>query len=171
MTLTPFQRFLAGTGVAVLVVAAILGYVYLNNEARKATLEKQLATLQATVDKINQANTAGDLTDPLLTTPAFPANPPNLDLATIVLNSAAQSGVTTGPLQATTQGTEKVGNNTYRTVSMNLTISGSLPEILDFFDRVERGGIRTLVFDNIQVDPSSDHWIAQMQLIVYAQPG
>lgn len=171
LALTPLQRFLTGAVLAIFLVSVVLGYEYLANEGRKADLEHRLATLQTTVDKINASAKAGDGSDPYLTTAAFPATPPNLDLATLVLSSASQSGVATGPLGVAAQGTEKVGNNTYRTMTMTLTVSGTLPQVLDFFDRVERGGLHTLVFDNLHLTPADGRWTADVQLTVYAQPG
>jgi hypothetical protein len=171
MILNPVQRFMAGAILAIAVITAIVGYEYLANLAHRAELARQLATLQATVDKINAASASGQGDDPLLHEPAFPAQPPNLQLAGVVLDSATVSGVTTGILQSTTLGTDKVGDNTYRTVTLNLTVTGTLPQVLDFFDRVERGGIRTVVFDNMRVEPSNGKWTVQLQLIAYAQPG
>jgi hypothetical protein len=169
--LTPLQRFLGGATLAMFVVAAILGYEYYQQLARKTELTHQLATLQTTVDKINAAAASDQSSDPLLHEPAFPLQPPNLQLAGIVLDSATASGVSAGTLQSTTLGTDKVGDNVYRTVTMNLTITGTLPQVLDFFDRVERGGIRTIVFDNMHVEPSDGKWTVQIQLTAYAQPG
>jgi hypothetical protein len=169
--LTQFQRFLGGAIVALVAIAAILGYEYYGTLARKAELARQLTTLQTTVDKLNAAAASSQGSDPLLHDPAFPPDPPNLQLAGIVLDSATSSGVTAGSLQSTTLGTDKIGDNTYRTVSMNLTVTGTLPQVLDFFDRVERGGIRTIVFDNMRVEPSNGSWSVQIQLIAYAQPG
>jgi hypothetical protein len=171
MILNPAQRFLAGAILAFAVISAIVGYEYVTNLAHKAELARQLSTLQATVDKINASTAAGQGDDPLLHEPAFPAQPPNLQLAGVVLDSATASGVTTGSLQSTTLGTDKVGENTYRTVTLNLTVTGTLPQVLDFFDRVERGGIRTVVFDNMRVEPSNGKWTVQLQLVAYAQPG
>jgi hypothetical protein len=74
-------------------------------------------------------------------------------------------------MQSTTLGTDKVGDNTYRTVTMNLTVTGTLGQVLDFFDRVERGGMRTIVFDNMHVEPANGRWTVQLQIIAYAQPG
>jgi hypothetical protein len=169
--LTSPQKALAAAGLAAFLICAIFGYLYLANEGQKEELVRRLAALQATVDQINQGAASGDQSDPYLSTPAFPANPPNLALATDVLASASQSGVTTGPLQVTGEGTEKVGSNTYRTMTMSLTVSGALPQVLDFYDRVEQGGVNTLTFDNMHLVPSDGRWTAQMQLIVYAQQG
>lgn len=171
MTLNPIQRLLAGGSLALIVIAIVLGFQYVDNGGRKADLARRLATLQGTIDRANLALANSQGTEGLLTQPAFPANPPNLELASAVLNGAAASGVTTGPLQATTQGTDKIGSNSYRTVTMNVSISGSLPQILDFFDRIQRSGIHTLVFDNIHVESITGRWTVQLQLIAYAQPG
>src|SRR4051812_2422241 len=157
---------LAGGCVALFAIMLVMGFEYLDAGGRKAGLERQLATLQSSIDRANLDAATGN-GDVLLTDPAFPSAPPNLELASIVLNGAAASGVTTGPLQATTQGTDKIGSNTYRTVTLNISISGTLPQILDFFDRVEHGGIHTLVFDNIHVDSVVGRWTVQLQLIAY----
>ena len=123
------------------------------------------------MNQINAAAASGDSSDPYLATPAFPQNPPNLDLTSLVLTSASASGVSTGAIQVATQGNEKIGSNTYRTISMNLSVTGTLPQVLDFFDRVERGGVHTLVFDNMRLDPGDGRWTSTLQLVVYAQPG
>lgn len=171
LEMTRLQRFLTGAVVAVILMSMIVGYLYLANEGKKADLNRRLATLQSTVDEINQSARQADGSDPYLAEPAFPQTPPNLDLATLVLASASRSGVTTGGFQVTSQGTEKVGKNPYRTMTMTLTVAGTLTQVLDFYDRVERGGVHTLVFDNMRLDPSDGRWTAQMQLVVYAQPG
>jgi type II secretory pathway pseudopilin PulG len=169
--LTIVERWLGGASLALLLLSALLGYQYAVNQQRAAALEQQLTTLQQTVSQINAAAQAPDASDPLLHTAAFPTSPPNLAVASLVLSSATASGVNTGPLEATTQGSEKLGSNTYRTETMNVTITGTLPQVLNFFDRVSHGGIRTLVFDNIQVEPNDGEWTVHLQLIVYAQPG
>ena len=171
MTLSPLQRFLAVTSLSLIVIAIVFGFQYVDAGGRKADLARRLTTLQGSIDRANLAAANGQGGDVLLTQPAFPANPPNLELASVVLNSASASGVTTGPLQATTQSSDKIGSNTYRTVTMNASISGSLPQILDFFDRIERGGIHTLVFDNIHIESVTGRWTVQLQLVAYAQPG
>lgn len=171
MILSPIQRFLAGGCLALIAIAVVLGFQYLAAGSTKAALSLRLATLQSTIDQANLAQANGNGSDVLLTDPAFPTAPPNLELASVVLNSAASSGVSTGPLQATTEGTDKIGANTYRTVTLNVSISGSLPQILDFFDRIARGGLHTIVFDNIHVDSAAGRWTVQLQLIAYAQPG
>jgi FlaG/FlaF family flagellin (archaellin) len=171
MALTIPQRVLAGVSLILLLLSALIASEYFDSVGRKADLQKRLATLQTTVNKINASNASGDNTDPLLREPAFPTNPPNLDLASLVLTSASASGVTTGTIEATTQSTEKVGANTYRTVSLDLNVTGTLPQILDFFDRMRAGGIRTLVFDNIHLEPTNGHWNLQLEVVAYAQPG
>jgi|GEM_PF-6077964 len=166
ISLSRLQRFLAGAGLAALLLSGLLGNTYLNNRAQKAELQAQLADLQTQINKINAA---GGLT--VSGAVEFPSSSPDLELASLVLNSAAASGVTTSPLQAGNHGTAKVGSNTYRTVILNVTVSGTLPQILDFFDRVERGNIKTVAFDNLRVTTTDDgHWTATVQVIAYAQP-
>ncbi|MGH2460751.1 MAG: hypothetical protein ACRDIY_17995, partial [Chloroflexota bacterium] len=96
--------------------------------------------------------------------------PPDLALASSVLASAAGSGVSTGPIQTTTGADEKIGDDSYRTTVANLTISGSLSQILDFFDRLEQTGIPTLTFDNMRLENTGGQWTVQVQVIAYAQP-
>lgn len=170
MTLSIAQRALAATSFVLLACCAIFLYFYLSNQSQKAVLNANLASLQATVGKINAGRRSADASDPLLFTPAFPRDPPDLALASAVLASASGSGVSTGPIQTTTGSGEKIGNETYRTTVLNLTISGSLPQILNFFDRMEQAGIRTVVFDNIRLEAGSGQWIVQLQAIAYAQP-
>src|SRR5881628_1112011 len=123
MNLTSLQRFLAGTSLALIIIAIIFGFQYVDAGGRKADLARRLATLQGTIDRANLALANGQGNEALLTQPSFPPNPPNLELASVVLNSASASGVNTGPLQATSQGTDKIGSNTYRTVTLNVSIS------------------------------------------------
>ncbi|HLH72137.1 MAG TPA: hypothetical protein VKX96_02555 [Chloroflexota bacterium] len=167
LVLTPFQKFLAGASMALLVFCAIVGYQYSVEQSQKAELNARLASLQSTINKINAAEANGN--DPLLRNPAFPADPPNLDLASVILSSAAASGVQASPFQAVSGQPEKIGNDTYRTITVNLIITGSLPQVLNFFDRVEQGGVRSLVFDNMQVQLVNGRWTVQMELIAYAQ--
>jgi hypothetical protein len=170
MTLTLAQRILAATTFILLALCTFFGYSYVSDQSQKSGLDARLATLQATVDKINAASEAPNADDPLLHTPAFPRDPPDLALASAVLSSAAGSGVSTGPIQTTSGGSEKIGSTTYRTTTLNLTISGTLPQILNFFDRMEHTGLRSLVFDNIRFEAGNGQWIVQMQILAYAQP-
>ena len=168
LVLSPIQRFLAGACVALVAMCVVLGYFYWQNENQKADLVQRIDAYQATIDKFNGTGAPNDI---YLTKPAFPAAPPNLDLASLILNSAAASGVTTGPLQAMTAGSDQVGTGTYRGISLNLTVTGTLPQVLNFYDRMTRGGIRTLVFDNMRLEPSNGQWTVTMQLTAYSQSG
>jgi len=170
MKLTIFQRVLAALGFAVLAACALLLYLYLGDQGRKAALAARLASYQATATALEAAARAPGANDPLLRVPAFPRDPPELDLSTLVLTSAAASGVSVGPVQTSPIGTEKIGSGTYRTVTVSLTITGTLPQILNFFDRVEQGGLRTVVFDNIRLTPEQGRYTAQLEVIAYAQP-
>lgn len=168
MILTPVQRFLAGASLAVLVFCAVIGYQYSVDQGQTTDLNARLAQLQSTVSKINAATESGS-NDPLLHTPAFPTTPPSLDLSSLVLTSAAASGVSTGPLQAVTGGTNQINGHTYRTITMDVTITGNLSQILNFYDRIEQGGIRTLTFDNMHLSDSGGRWTVHLQVIAYAQ--
>lgn len=169
MTLTIAQRALAILSLFLLACSAIFFYYYLVNQSRKVGLEASLSSLRASVARINAERQAPDASDPLLHASAFPRDPPDLALASSVLASAAGSGVSTGPIQTTTGSDEKVGDDTYRATVVNLTISGSLPQILNFFDRLEQAGMRTLVFDNMRLEDASGKWTVQVQVIAYAQ--
>ncbi len=169
MTFSPAQRLLAAICFILLVGCAALGYLYLSARSQKTELEASLATLQTTVNRLNLSLESPNASDPLLRTPAFPRDPPDLSLVSAVLASAAESGVSTGPVQTMQGSSEQIGTSTYRTTVLNLTIGGTLPQILNFFDRMERAGIRTLAFDNIRLEPANGQWTAQMQIIVYAQ--
>lgn len=169
MTLSRAQRILAAICFILLAGCAALGYLYLSAQSQKAELNANLATLQATVDKLNASLESPNASDPLLRSPAFPRDPPDLDLVSAVLASAAESGVSTGPVQTIPGGSEQIGASTYRTTELNLTVAGTLPQILNFFDRMEHAGIRTLVFDNIHLDSANGQWTAQMQIVAYAQ--
>ncbi len=169
MTFSRAQRILAAICFVLLAGCAALGYLYVVSQSQKAQLDANLATLQTTVDKLNASLESPNASDPLLRSPAFPRDPPDLDLASAVLTSAAQSGVSTGPVQTMQGGSEQIGSSTYRATEMNLTIAGTLPQILNFFDRMEHAGIRTLVFDNIRLDSANGQWTAQMKIVAYAQ--
>src|SRR6266702_2314395 len=99
MTLSPLQRFLAGTSLSLILIAIVFGFQYVDASGRKADLARRLTTLQGTIDRASLTVSNGQGNDILLTQPAFPAIPPNLELASVVLNSASASGVNTGPLQ------------------------------------------------------------------------
>ncbi len=169
MTLTVAQRALAVASLFLLACCAIFFYYYLENQGKKAALAAELSSLQTTVARINAERQAPEASDPLLHSPAFPRDPPDLALATSVLASATGSGVSTGPIQTTAGADETVGNETYRATVVNLTISGSLPRILNFFDRMEQAGIRTLAFDNMRVEADNGNWTVQVQVIAYSQ--
>ena len=163
LTLTPLQRFLAGASLALLLVSALLGYQYWQNQARRNDLASQLATLQTTANKLNAERASSGRPAP------FPNGSPNLELTSLILDSAAASDVTLDPIQAGALGTDTVGSDTYRTVTVEVEVKGALPQILDFFDRVERGNIKTIAFDDLQATDSEDQWSVRARVIAYAQ--
>ena len=63
MTLSPIQRMLAGGCVALFAIMLVMGFDYLDAGGRKAGLERQLATLQSSIDRANldAANGNGDV--------------------------------------------------------------------------------------------------------------
>lgn len=165
LTLTPVQRFLAGAALALLLICALLGYQYGQSQARRNDLAAQLATLEATANKLNADGAGVNGSAP------FPTGSPNLELTSLILNSAAASGVSLSPIQAAAQGTDKVGSDTYRTVAVDVTVEGTLPQILDFFDRVESGNIKSIAFDDLQGAATAGRWSVRVQVIAYAQSG
>lgn len=163
LPLTPLQRFLAGASLALLLVSALLGYQYGQNQARRNDLAGQLATLQATANKLNAERAGSDGPAP------FPSGSPNLELTSLILDSAAASEVTLSPVQAGAQGTDTVGSDTYRTDTVEVEVKGTLPQILDFFDRVERGNIKTIAFDDLHATAMEGQWSVRARVIAYAQ--
>lgn len=168
MTLTLAQRLLAAFSLAMLLGCAILAYLVLANQGQEAALGARLPRLQATLAQTDAAEPL-NANDPLLRAPAFPRDPPDLALASAVLSSATGSGVSSGSIQTTEGGTERIGSNTYRVTTLSLTISGTLPQILNFFDRMEQAGLKTIVFDNMRLETSSGRSTVRLQIVAYAQ--
>lgn len=170
MSLTGRQTLLAfATGVIIL-GTLVLGLAHRSNQAQKAELTATLAPLATRIAILNATARPSSASDPLLQSPAFPREAPELGLASAVLSSVTASGVSSGPLQTMTGPPETIGSTTYRTTVMQLTITGTLPQILGFFDRVEAAGLGSVVFDNMHLTPENGRWSVQVQIIVYAQP-
>lgn len=170
MRLTVGQRLLIVTTLAAILGAAAFGLADRSNQAQKAELSAKLASLATPTAALNATAQSPATSDPLLHTPAFPRDPPELGLASAVLRSAAASGVSSGPIQTTTGPPETIGSTTYRATIVQLTVRGTLPQVLGFFDRLEAAGLRTIVFDNMHLAAENGVWSAQLQIIVYAQP-
>jgi hypothetical protein len=98
----------------------------------------------------------------------FPKAPPGIDLADAIVRAARETGNEVLGFQASAVGSDQIGSSTYRVVKLTLRLRSGPTTLARFFEQVERSGLATLVFDNIDVTSSGDRWDVSVDLLTYA---
>jgi hypothetical protein len=73
--------------------------------------------------------------------------------------------------------TENISDFDYSVFRLNVTATGELAKVADFIDRLESGGIPTLVIESLRIDRVTDTSMkenllpfeAELEIIVYAR--
>lgn len=162
--LTPVQTALAIAAGILLAATVYLGFGFSESLGQRDQLAGQLRSLERAFDTL----TSGSDQSQSVEAP-FPKAPPGIDLADAVVKAARETGNEVLGFQASAVGSDQVGSGTYRVVKLTLRLRSGPTSLARFFDRVERSGIATLVFDNIDVTANGDRWDVSVDLLTYAQ--
>ncbi len=164
--LTPVQTALA-TAAAILIAASVyLGAGFVESLSQRDQLAGQLTSLERTFDTLTSGSGQTQSVEP-----PFPKAPPGIDLADAVVRAARETGNEVLGFQSSAVGSDQVGSGNYRVVKLTLRLRSGPASLSRFFDQVERSGIGTLVFDNIDATSNGERWDVSVDLLTYAQSG
>jgi len=169
LRLSQAQTVLVVAGALLLLTNLYLGISYLAAQDQKGRLASQYRTLERSLERLVAAWEAGPSGDLDAGAPAFPKNPPGLELTDLALRAARETGVEVLGLHTSAVGAEQIGGGTYRVVKVSLRLRADPARLAAFFERVERAATPTMVFDNVDVVRGDETWEASLELLAYAQ--
>lgn len=126
-------------------------------------LELSLQRLVAARDSSTDSEAVGAL--------RFPQNPPGVQLTDLIIRVARESGVEVLSLRTAAAPSEVIGSGTYRAARVDLRLRGDPERLSDFFDRIERGGLQSLVIDNLTITTDGGLSDLGVQILAYATTG
>jgi len=169
LRLSQAQTVLVVAGALLLLTNLYLGISFVTAQDQKGRLASQYRALEQSLERLVAAREADPSEDLGASAPAFPKNPPSLELTDLAVRAARETGVEVLGLHTSTVGTEQLGSGTYRVVKVSLRLRADPARLAAFFERVERAATPTMVFDNVDVVRADETWEASLELLAYAQ--
>lgn len=151
--------------VFLLILDGLLYVGYQNALVERTKLMQQVSLVERTVGRLSTMPGA------LVGQEIFPRNVPGVELTDLVVKSAQTNNLQLVSMQSALGGTEKIGNNTYRAIKLNLALRGQPAQLGGFLANIENGSVRTWVVDNIQMNPAGGVWDISLEVTAYALPG
>lgn len=166
--------YILGLLAVALLAVVLLMWQNVEGAGAKMAVEKQLVAANAAILQTAQANNADTVTQELTAAQAqlkeisLPQQPPSVELVAVLVGAARETGVELGNLQVTSVEQEKVGSGSYNVMRQRLQFRGSPLQLSNFLNRVERGGFKSLVVNNISLTPKGTVWEARVDLYLYS---
>lgn len=154
LKLSQAQTVLAVAVGLLLAADVYLGLSYLSAQDQKLRLEGQYRSLEQSLARLVGPSRSEDAL--VSAGPAFPKDPPGIQLTDLVIRTAQETGTEILGMHSSAVVTEQIGSGTYRAMKINIRLRGEPRRLAAFFDRLERGAVPTMVFDNIDVATISD---------------
>jgi hypothetical protein len=152
-----------------LVANVVIGLTYLGNQDQKRALNTQFHTLESSLLRFVAGRDGAPSTDDVTVAAlAFPKNPPAVELTDVIIRSARESGLEVISLHSAPIASEALGAGNYRVARVDLRLRGDSSRIALFLDRIERGGLPTLVVDGLDVIRDGDAFETSLQILSYA---
>jgi hypothetical protein len=169
LRLTPPQLALAVATALVLAANLYFGVGYVDARQQRWSLNDQFHKLVSSLQRLvaGQGETAspdGEVVGAL----AFPPSLPGVELTDLVIRSARDSGVEVLSLRSVAVPNEAIGTGTYRAVRVDVRLRADRGRLARFFDDVERGGLQSLVVDNLTVTSDGERDELVTQILAYA---
>ena len=173
------------------IVILLAAYSYLGTGYTKQRKEQQVLASQITdVTQVlaQAAEPPQDLEQRLADTKArlaavqrsFPTEVNSNQVINSILRLAERCHVTAVPLTTEPWSTEEVGGNDYPVFQLNITASGSYPDLVRFISELGTGDYKTLVVDGLSIARVAEEGgtvtattvttTADLSLIIYTQP-
>ncbi len=162
-----------------LVAVVFLGSAYLiwmnvEDAGAKLTVDKQLQSINRTLQQATQATNPDTAKADLAAAEAqlkdvsIPGEPPSVELVALLVKASKETGVELGNLQVTSVEQEKVGNSSYNVMKQRLQFRGNPSQLAQFMNRVENGGFKSLIANNLSVAPKGNTWEGRVDLYLYS---
>lgn len=161
----------------IVLINLVLLYGYVSAEDRRDRTQQQVVAVEAAVTKMRRPEDLDALKKELAELEAkaasspntFPKDIDNLALTGLIVNAARQTGVEISRTEIGAQGTEKFGNDDYRSFKYTILARGQLTQMAPFLNRLETGGFNTLVVTGQSYQLTNSVWNVTIDLTAYAQ--
>ncbi|MDO8689050.1 MAG: hypothetical protein Q7R39_03410 [Dehalococcoidia bacterium] len=166
--------YILGLVVMVFVGSAYMTWTLVQGANAKLSVDGQLASANALLQQTRQASDVESVQAQLAAAQAqlketsFPQQPPSVELVSLLVSAARDSGVELGNLQVTAVEQEKVGSGNYNVMRQRLQVRGSPSQLSGFLGRVEKGGFSALVMNNLSMAIKGSTWEALIDLYLYS---
>lgn len=170
--ITNINWILTGVIVLALVGLVVLGIFYMNEESDQDKLadtrvEKQQELDSMESDVVDEDALLAEALKKLDETHAgFPADMDSTDLLSLILDYQRETHVDIQPLTVQPGGEIEIAGQTYISVGFTATVSGSLPNIMAFINKLENGDISTFSVSGINLSGSGGNWSTSMSASV-----
>ena len=102
--------------------------------------------------------------------PRFPEELPIVDLMLYVANGAPQYQVSiTGVVPATAVGSERIGGTNYHAYKTQLTVTGTLTNIISLIKYIERGRFNSIKIEDVSLSGSGGSWQGKFTIVVITE--
>lgn len=166
--------YILGLVAIVFLGSGYLTWMNVQDVNAKLSAEKQLNNLNITLQQTTQATNVDSVQAELAAAQAqlkdsfFPEQPPSVELVGLLVKSAKDAGVELGNLQVTSVEQEKVGGSSYNVMRHRLQFRGTPSQLAGFISRVEKGGFKSLVLNNLSLSPRGTSWEARVDMYLYS---
>lgn len=173
LRLEPAQIALAVATAVVLAANLYFGADYLAARQQRQSLTEQFGQLERSLQRLVAASAGaptgsdGEVVGAL----AFPASPPGVELTDLVVRAARDSGVEVLSLRSVAVPNEIIGASTYRSVRVDVRLRADRDRLTGFFERIESGGMQSLVVDNLNLTGDGGRVEVGAQILAYATSG
>lgn len=170
--ITNINWILTGVILLTLVGLVVLGIFYMNEESDQDKLADTIDEKQQELDALgsNVVDEEALLADALKKLDemheGFPADLDSTDVLTIILDYEKETNISAMPLMVQPATELEIAGQTYISVGFTATVSGSLPNILAFIDKLENGEISTFTVRGINLSGSGGDWSTSMSASV-----
>jgi len=102
--------------------------------------------------------------------PRFPEEVPIVDLMIYVANGAPQYSVTiTAVMPASAVGSESIGGKNYHAYKTEVTVKGTLTNIISLIKYIERGRFNSIRIEDVSLSASGGSWQGKFTIVVITE--
>jgi len=161
-------------GAAALVASAVLGVMYFQQQREQESLASQLAVGR---ESLTEYDSAASLEERLAAVEArliaeqayFPDKLSSEATLTSILQIAQESQVTVVEISTQPERDQERGNHTYSALSVYLQVTGGLPELQDFVNKLEKGELKAVSIDEIGITGMEESPVVSLDFSVWAR--
>ncbi|MBI2304229.1 MAG: hypothetical protein HYU86_05720 [Chloroflexi bacterium] len=178
--LTQIERILLVAVALLLLLNGVAFMGFIQGEDERTSLNKELARQQEAATKLQREANVEALKTELDDTKAklasaqavFPKRVPSLEILSLLVQSAQNSGVEINSAALAEVKKEKIGTQEYLSTRFSVKAVALPAQASALLKDMEKGPFPTLHASalTLNIDPVSGNWIASFDLTVYSQP-